>query len=311
MSTRILHISDLHFLPSPADLTGADLLWSKRWIGGLNMVLRRFGAFREAPSKVATLAGFIADHRIDFVACSGDLTCLGTRGELQSARKTLGPVVDAVGAPRFVVVPGNHDLYVGSAAMQDFVLTFSELMHTDRPDLAAPGSHWPVVKKIGSDAAVVAVCSAEPHRAFWRADGTVPPSDIEAVRRTLADPQLRDRTVVLLVHHAPVAPAWYLNIGVSTHGLANGADLVAATRVPGRSRPVVVAHGHIHRRSVVTATSDHPAVFCCGSTTYAGREGLWVYEIADATARAIPGHWAGTRYELDEASAVTIASPVK
>jgi hypothetical protein len=59
-----------------------------------------------------------------------------------------------------------------------------------------------------------------------------------------------------------------------------------------------VLHGHIHRRYHLR-TAEGPVLFGAGSATQAGREGIWVYEIDERGARAVPGAIRDGQYVLE------------
>jgi hypothetical protein len=65
------------------------------------------------------------------------------------------------------------------------------------------------------------------------------------------------------------------------------------------ARRGAILHGHIHWRYHVCVPETSLGLFCAGSTTHAGREGLWMYELGEGCATATPGTWDQTRYVLE------------
>ena len=68
----------------------------------------------------------------------------------------------------------------------------------------------------------------------------------------------------------------------------------------------VILHGHIHWRYHVRVPETPLSICCSGSTTHAGREGLWMLEVGDEGVTATPGSWDQTRYTLDPEQAVRL-----
>jgi 3',5'-cyclic AMP phosphodiesterase CpdA len=292
---RVLHISDLH-----VDVPLARVPW-RDWIGKRALAVivyslhrRRF--FRRVPEKLTALAGFAAEQRVDLVIATGDHTAFGTLPELTQAREALAPLMERPAG--FVHVPGNHDLYVPSALRERrFDRVFGDTLHTDLPDLAVDGG-WPMVRLFGRGVAVVAVNSARPNPEPWRSSGTIPAAQIAALERALADRRVRERFVFVVTHFAP-----RLADGVpdgALHGLENADAFLDVCRGVERG---AILHGHLHSCFRLDLP-DLPAIFCAGSTTHEGREGLWLFDVRDtedAIATACRGRFDGARYVLDGA----------
>jgi 3',5'-cyclic AMP phosphodiesterase CpdA len=107
MTTRILHVSDLHF-----------------------------GA-REDPALERGLASLIERVQPEVVIASGDLTNRGRRAEHERAAGFLGRL-----GPPVLAVPGNHDIPYAFPAR--FTSTWSEFerhWQTTEPEFAGPGAH--------------------------------------------------------------------------------------------------------------------------------------------------------------------------
>lgn len=105
MATVVAHISDLHLARRPA--------WRelnlKRFLGYVNYNLSR--RIRHRESSVEAALEKLAAARPDVVIASGDLTQLGTDGEIRALRELLLGL-KAVGVP-ILIAPGNHDCYAG------------------------------------------------------------------------------------------------------------------------------------------------------------------------------------------------------
>jgi 3',5'-cyclic AMP phosphodiesterase CpdA len=290
---RVLHISDVH-----VDVPFARVPWQdwigKRLLAGVVYALNRRRHFRRVPEKLVALAGFAAEHEVDLVIATGDHTALGTEPELARARSQLGPLMERPAG--FVHVPGNHDLYLPSALREArFDRVFGDTLATDLPDLAVDHG-WPIVRCFGDGIAVVAVNSARPNPSPWRSSGEIPATQLAALEHALADPRIRDRFVFVVTHYAPRRADGRPDGPL--HGLDNADAFLAACRRVGRG---AILHGHLHSCFRLDLP-DLPAIFCAGSTTHEGREGLWLFDVddrrgADATARR--GRFDGAGYVLD------------
>ncbi|MBN8614706.1 MAG: metallophosphoesterase [Deltaproteobacteria bacterium] len=289
---RVLHFSDVH-----VDLPLSSLPWTtwlgKRAIGGLNHALRRRKHFVHAVDKLAALARFADAQHVDLALCTGDYTILGTLPELDLAARSIEPLTHR--PLGFATVPGNHDVYLGdSVREQRFEKHFAKWMRSDRPDLTTDGP-FPFVRLFGDSLAVIGVSSARPNPEPWRSSGRIPDLQIDGLRRAITDPEVRDRFVIVMTHYAP--RLWNGRPDSITHGLEN-ADALLET-IASIPRGCLI-HGHVHRRFSVRVPDVGPMLLGAGSTTQDGREGLWMIEVEDTRASAVPGLYREGAYVLDE-----------
>lgn len=288
---RILHFSDVHvdvpFRHMPV------LSWpGKRVIGGMNLALFRRREFRDAEVKLRALAAFRKREAVDLVVSSGDFTALGTEPEYRRARMALAPMYDA--PEGFLAVPGNHDVYMPEVVRhRRFEQFFGDTLLTDRPDLATDGP-WPLVKRVGDDVAVVSVNSARPNPQPWRSSGRVPDAQIAGLRAALADPGVRGRFCFVLTHYAPVLADGRPD--KKSHGMVNADAFLDACR--GADRGAILC-GHMHRGYRVAVPGVPTEIFCAGSATAEGKEGVWVFDVDGPDFRARWGRWDGEGYRLD------------
>jgi 3',5'-cyclic AMP phosphodiesterase CpdA len=288
---RILHFSDVHLL-GPLRATPLRAWLGKRLVGGLNLLLRRARHFAEAWQKLEALGRFRREEAIDVVICTGDYTMLGTDGEFAAARRALLPLLEA--PLGYLHVPGNHDLYARDAVRQTrFERHFHDTLATDLPEYRVQPSPWPLVRMLGEQAAVVAINSARPNPQPWRSSGRIPAAELAALERLLRDRRLDGRLVFLVTHHAPRLADGGPDRRL--HGLRNADDLLRACA--GITRGVILC-GHVHERYSVRIPEVPAPIFCAGSATHAGREGLWVFDLQSHLVRATPGRWTGDRYAL-------------
>jgi 3',5'-cyclic AMP phosphodiesterase CpdA len=292
--TRLLHFSDVHVQVSAQEVPLRDW-FGKRLLGGLNLLLKRRRHFTDAVAKLDGLARFAEREGVDVTVCTGDYTALGTFPELKAARAAVDRL--ARDRHRFVTVPGNHDLYLPDVADGRFDRTFGDLLATDWPEYTVDGA-WPGVRLYGDHLAVVTVNSARPNSHFLRSSGRIPDSQLEALRRVLADRRLAGRTVVIATHYAPRRADGSPDLW--RHGLENADALLAVCAKAPRG---VLLHGHIHRRfHLRDAGTTH--IFGAGSATQARHEGAWLFEFERDHARALPVCFRGGEYALEDAPAI-------
>lgn len=292
---RILHFSDLHIGLGLRRVPFLD--WAgKRIAGGLNLLRGRGRHFAEAARKALALVEL--DERLDpdYVLCTGDLTALATHAEFEAARALLEPLPESA---RFVVTPGNHDAYTRPTVREGrFRQYFEDGIETDFPDLCTDGP-WPVVRVPDDDVAIIAVNSARNNLLPWRASGRIPSAQIEGLEAALSDPRVAGRFVFLMTHYAPCRSDG--SPDTKEHGLSNLDELLAAAASIDRGAYLC---GHVHELFRCEIDAFRGEVFCAGSATYLGREGVWVFDRDDRgvwTARR--GRWTGDEYEVEDEGA--------
>lgn len=295
---RVLHFSDVHVQEAISAMPVAELM-GKRLLAAGNLWLTRGRLFREVPDKLRALADFARAEHADFVVCTGDYTALGTEAEYVSARSAMEPFTRA--PLGFSTVPGNHDLYLADTLReQRFERHFGELLKSDLPEFVVDGL-FPHVRLVGDQLAVVGVNSAKPNPSPFSSAGEVPAGQLAALERLLDHPALAQRWIFVITHYGILRRDGKPDS--AHHGLANAHDLL---RICTRPR-VALLHGHIHHRFSHSPTREHPWLFCSGSATHRGREGLWVYEFEGARVRAIPGQWDRDRYKLEHSQGVILS----
>lgn len=283
---RVLHFSDIHLDFALRRVPLRDWL-GKRFIGGGNYLLRRREIFRHGREKLEALFDSIRQENVDVVIFSGDFTTLGTDAELRQARQAVEPLVRA--PPAFVCLPGNHDLYLKDVLRQGrFERHFGDLLRTDLADERVD-RHWPLVRLFGDSLAVVAINSARPNPPPWRSSGLVPKKQLAALARLLEDPRLAERFVFVVTHYAPCLPDGRPDS--RHHGLGNAGELLEVI-APLDDRGALLC-GHVHHCFRQRLDKNAPRIFCAGSATFEGREGLWLFDLDDQSqqVQASRGHW--------------------
>lgn len=268
--TRVLHISDLHFL-IPWDTVAPSEWLNKRAVGGMNQALRRGRHYTHAEQRMSQFAEFLHREAISETLISGDLTVVGATSEFENAKRAMTPVLDA---SRSFIIAGNHDHYVKDNP-DAFAKVFSkEVSRRDLP-LSLPNV------ALGEHAAVVAVRSTRPSTWVWQSTGLVEADELTRLQETLSHPLLQKRRVLVMTHYG-----FFRADGSEDgrfHRLDNAHDVL---RVVQSFSNAAIIHGHIHRRFFHARTPDRPWIFCAGSSTFTGREGGWVYDFGSQGAHA-------------------------
>jgi 3',5'-cyclic AMP phosphodiesterase CpdA len=225
---RIAHLSDVHMLDRDARRSSARYRFATRAVS-LGRPIDPSGRARKLARGLAAAKASGADH----VVISGDLTELGAASEFDH----LADVLADAGLPddALTIVPGNHDAYTTPGGW--------------KKALAGPLKRWahgsadePGKVVLRGDLALLPIdTSTYQSIAFSR--GVFSRDAASAVARRLGDRALRDKTVVLVVHHPPFAResnalwSWI-------DALRGGKQLLDLLMGHPRAQ---VLHGHLHR----------------------------------------------------------------
>ena len=249
-----------HFRGSISGASPTDFL-GKRAIGALNLVVNR-----TRKHKMQLLEALRLDLRAqapDHLALTGDLSNVSLSGEFRAALAWL----DTCGLPpaAISVIPGNHDAYVEAVvASREFEKLFAPYMTDDlQVAEAGPRADYPFVQ-IRDGIAFVGATSSVATGDFG-AWGRIGDEQLGRLEKTLARPELADKTRVVLVHHPLV-----LQKDGEDRNLRDRAALVAALARVGAD---LVLHGHDHQdeRTELAGPAGKPIpVIGGGSASYAG-----------------------------------------
>lgn len=287
---RILHFSDPH-IPTPLSHVPLVKWLGKRAIGGANLILGRYRLFADAAEKLAALARFTAEQRVDLVICTGDYTALGLTHEYEEAVRTVRPLMNAPHG--YINVPGNHDYYLADALKEErFRTYFKTTLTSDLPESQVDGP-WPLVRLIGEDIAVIAVNSSRPNPQPWRSSGKIPENQLAQLQKLSEDHRLVDRRVFVITHHSPMRANGKKDNRL--HGLTNADQLLL---VCSEFHRALILCGHVHQCYHVIDKTTGQAIFCAGSVSLAGKEGLWLFDIQGDEIKATKGRLNGRHYEL-------------
>jgi len=266
MATQLAHFTDIHFTEDPRQVPTSQLL-GKRFLGWANLRFRgRYGAFEHVQAVAEAFIADLSSEIPDGILFSGDLTSLALGSEFQMARETLAPLLED---PRMIGLPGNHDVYVGSAERQRLFEAAvprwveSDLRREELPPGCDASYPYPLVRLVGEDIAVLALRDARaslPHDS----SGRVPAHQLRALDGILASDCLEGRTRILAMHYclqrADGSRDKYL------HRLRNDKEVLAWAASHGID---LIVCGHVHHRGVLARGPGQPVALANpGSLSY-------------------------------------------
>ena len=280
---RVLHFSDIH-----VGVQVRHMAWkkwfSKRAIGAINLLRGRAKYFDEAQEKIEALIRFKEENNIDLVIHTGDYTALGLESELKLAKQLVSPLMTP--PQRYVTVPGNHDIYVHEAnSHYRFSEQFCSVLQNDLPEYCR-GGHWPLIRLVGDDMAVIALNSARPNPWPWRSNGIIHQVQLDALEEILQDTRIKDRYIFVMTHYAP-----RLGNGKpdsKLHGLINAKNFLEKCK---NISSGAILCGHVHKTYHVKVEELNVDIYCAGSATMEGHEGFWIYEVEERKLKATAVYW--------------------
>ncbi len=253
---RIAHLSDLHLLA--LDGVVPFRLFNKRLTGYLNLRLRRKAVHK--PFAVQAAARAIRGLGVDHVVVTGDVSNLALEGEFALANHFFEHHL-AMSPDRVTLVPGNHDAYTrGAHRSLRFTKAFARYVSSDLPELAAPGSSFPLVRLRGP-VALIGLSTAVPRLPFV-ASGELGVKQLKALETILDHPEVKSRTPVILQHHPIHNPAG--RVHAAMEGLLDAAQEMQLLRRLARG---LLLHGHLHRRIHRTLGTPLGHIDAVGSTS--------------------------------------------
>jgi len=300
VAVRIAHFSDLHVTADPRDIAWHELL-SKRFVGWLNLKLSgRHAAMLDAVKIARAFVEDIQELSPDHVLFTGDVTGLSLPSEFECARATLETLVEARNTTG---IPGNHDVYLGRAAREDyFGRWFGEWLETDLQRSQLPGSlqesyPWPLVRLIGDEVAIICLRDSRP-TPFHDSSGLVSEVQMRAAEHVL-DNIVGDRVKILALHYGLRRPNGARD--GYFHRLRNDEEVLDLAE---RKNVTLLVHGHIHHRAVHVAGDLSPVAMANpGPLAYTkDARAYHIYTVNN-------GHVGVEARHFDEASGTFIAWP--
>ncbi len=227
---RIAHLSDPHLL----SLSGARALdfANKRWIGGMNLLIKRGKNHRNEIFEA--MVDDLNDADVDHVLCTGDITNLSLEPEFRFAREHFDRL--ELGPEHVTVLPGNHDAYV-QGGVEHFHRYFGAYCRGD-DGWGQGDARWPIVRMRGRVALIG--LSTSLHTPWFTAYGRIGDDQLERLRAILSDDRLDGALRLVAIHHPPVG-------GHSTSRVRGLHDREAFADVLADAGADLVLHGHEHR----------------------------------------------------------------
>jgi 3',5'-cyclic-AMP phosphodiesterase len=279
MPRIIAHLSDVHILHKDTPRSGTRYRIATKFVS-LGRAIDPLARAKKLARSLAAAREKGAEH----VVISGDLTELGDAGEFEHLSEILHDArfpEDAI-----TLVPGNHDAYTSERgwkkALEGPLAPFSKASATE------PG------KLVDRGDIVFLPIDTSCFQSLTRAGGVFTRNAARAVERRLLDPALRDRALVLVLHHPPFVlhrlpvMRWFDGLRGCTHVL----ELLM------RHPRLHLLHGHLHRavdrfvgraNEPVRADGARPRVFGASAVCDDRDDGdprIRLYEVSDGMLQA-------------------------
>lgn len=258
---RLAHISDLHF----SKLTWNPLQFcSKRWIGNLNLLLKRKHTFH--PKNLTTLYSVFREHKVDVVVITGDLTSTSQKEEFILAQQFVAHLQQE----KFKVftLPGNHDQYTKQAFKKQLFYQFFSTTHTSRTDSLTRLS----LKEDGLTAAyfdhgwwLIALDTAIA-TSLISSNGYFSP-DLE-LKLEKALKEIPANHHIILINHFPI----FSNESARKSLIRKEALKELIERFPNIK---LFLHGHTHRHCIADLRNSHLPIFLDSGATAQKKGGTW------------------------------------
>jgi 3',5'-cyclic AMP phosphodiesterase CpdA len=225
---RIAHLSDVHMLDRETRRSSARYRLATRAVS-LGRPIDARGRAKKLSRALDTAKANGADHFV----ISGDVTELGDPKEFEHLACILHEARIPDGA--LTIVPGNHDAYTTPGG-------WKKALEGPLAPWASASADEPGKVVVRGDVAILPIdTSCYQSIAFSR--GVFSREAAQAVERRLSDYAMRDKTMVIVVHHPPFEkqtnPVW-----AWIDALSGGKQLIDILRGHPRAQ---LLHGHLHR----------------------------------------------------------------
>jgi 3',5'-cyclic AMP phosphodiesterase CpdA len=225
---RVAHLSDVHTLDPEHRRSSARYRFATKAVS-LGRPVDPRGRARKLTRGLAAAKASGADH----VVITGDLTEMGDATEFEYFANLLDDARMPDGS--VTLVPGNHDAYTSEAAWRRALE--GPLKRYADASAAEPG------KLVDRGEVAFLPIDTSCFQSIARSGGLFTPDAARAVQERIDDPALRDKAIVLVMHHPPfehhsnALSAWIDGLRGCKHVLAMLA----------RHPRVQILHGHMHR----------------------------------------------------------------
>ncbi|MCB1106908.1 MAG: YkgJ family cysteine cluster protein [Chlamydiia bacterium] len=251
---RIAHISDLHFSRFSLDPTQ---LFSKRWLGNLNLLFNRSKDYLNA--RPFSLIPTFKKKGITHVIISGDLTTTSSHAEYQIAKRFVKEL-EEMGIKVFSI-PGNHDHYTKKAdRTKRFYHYFPQKGGGDFQLSQHGVSSCPLF--FGWHLVLLDTTCATP---LTSSNGYFSPIIEENLKKLIET--IPQNEQILLVNHFP-----FFDHDLPRRRLIRGEKLHAL--ISHYPNVQIYLHGHTHRHTIADLRpNDLPLILNSGSTGH--KKGSW------------------------------------
>ena len=287
---KFVHFGDLHVWSPRLHLR--EGFYPKRWLGPLNLALRRAKKFPPEYRLPALKA--VQEEKADAVLFSGDFTTFSLREEFVMASALFEPLLEKTGSG-LVAIPGNHDRYTPGSVREGFLEQFLTFVPKERV----------FTRPLAPRLTVVGVDHSVP--LMIRSNGVVDDETHQALRETLERMKRTNQTVVLMGHFPYATPPEHPETW--EHKLLGAERLAELVR---EFKPVLYVHGHKHVRWAIRPP-ETPDTLCLNGGSVAMKHGSpeqqagylsWEMnengEMSNLTAKVYDGQgeWKATEMEI-------------
>lgn len=225
----LLHITDIHFweiVRNPLQLL------NKRFLGNLNVILRRRRAFDT--SHATAFADALVATGVRFLFAGGDFTSTATDEEFRQAATFLEDLTGR--GMQVIIIPGNHDVYTfESVRKRRFERHLAAFL---------PAAGYPCRLTLPGGTPMVLVPTVCPN--WLSSRGRIADADVDRVARLVAD---APSGPLIVGSHYPVLHATEGYASGRMRRLRNAEALRRALVGAAAQRPIFFLAGHVHRFS--------------------------------------------------------------
>ncbi len=225
----LVHITDIHFweiVRNPLQLL------NKRFLGNLNVILRRRRAFDT--SHAAAFADALAATGVRVLFAGGDFTSTATDGEFRQAAAFLENL--AARGMQIIIIPGNHDVYTfESVRKRRFERHLGAFL---------PEAGYPCRITLPGGTPMVLAPTVCPN--WLSSRGRIADADVDRVARLIAE---APPGPLIVGSHYPVLHATEGYASGPMRRLRNADALRRALVDAAAQRPILFLSGHVHRFS--------------------------------------------------------------
>lgn len=271
---RIAHLSDLHFsVPTYNPLQ----LFSKRWLGNLNMLFSRKKDFN--PNQLLPLVDLFKEKKVSHVVITGDITTTSFKGEFLLG-KAFADKLKQAGLELFII-PGNHDQYTRKAFKKKFFYDFFAGQFADQTRYSLK-EHSVTVSPLAQNWWLIALDTAIA-TSLVSSEGFFSPNLEKHLEQILASLPKQDN--IILINHFP-----FFHHDGHRKGLVRAEILKRIIMKYPNIK--LYLHGHTHRQCIADLRGAKlPIILDPGSTSHSDMGGFFLMDIFPTSCHLDVYHW--------------------